>query len=358
MEFHMNIRPVFRALLTTTLLALLGVSSGCSSVRSTRKLDMQPFAENTITAIGEMRKLETPPVWIRLRPYFSHPSIVETRAITKPLVELVRGVNSYSLQVVALNESRIPDRSKVHELVRYLRGASQLALLQEADSAEVRLTPERLEQILKDIDKRETLMEALQAADPIVNAVLARGFELSDAVDASIMNSTAAIEAEVLSLHRDLLEDRANLVKLQEQTARAQVFAQRLAFGDEEAAAQLRSMIPTMAELLPEGRKPSRKEQQAVIDDLASQAAKVKTALDQIDPQYQVYRESILELDTLRAGKIENAKLARSVLMVWSRSHKSLARGVEVPPMFDLAGIISSSAKTAATTVTKGVMPF
>jgi hypothetical protein len=347
-----------RALLATTALALVCASAGCSSVRTTRRLDMQPFAENTVTAIGEMRKLETPPIWIRLRPFFSHPSIVETRAITKPLVELVRGVNAYSLQVVALNESRISEKSKVRELVRYLRGASQLALLEEADSAEVRLTPERREQIFKDIEKRETLMDALQAADPIVNAVLARGFELSDAVDASIMKSSAAIEAEVQANFHDMLEDRADLVKLQEQTARALVLAQRLAFGDEEAAAQLRKTVPMLSELLPEGRKPGRKEHQAVVEDLAGQAAKIKTALDQIDPQYQAYRESILELDTLRAGKVDNAKLARSVLMVWARSHKSLARGVEVPPMFDLAGIISTSAKTATHTVTKGIVPF
>jgi chromosome segregation ATPase len=319
---------------------------------------MQPFAENTVTAIGEMRKLETPPIWIRLRPYFSHPSIVETRAITKPLVELVRGVNAYSLQVVSLNESRIPDKSKVRELVRYLRGASQLALLEEADSAEVRLTSERREQIFKDIEKRETLMDALQSADPIVNAVLARGFELSDAVDASIMKSSAAIEAEVQATYRDMLENRADLVKLQQQIVHAQVLAQRLPFGDDAAATELRRTFPSLAELLPEGKKPGRKEQQAVVEELTTQAARAKTALDQIDPQYQAYRESILELDTLRAGKVENAKLARSVLMVWARSHKSLARGVEVPPLFDLAGIISSSARGAAGTVTKGLVPF
>ena len=40
--------------------------------------------------------------------------------------------------------------------------------------------------------------------------------------------------------------------------------------------------------------------------------------------------------------------------MVWSRSHKNLARGVEVPPMFDLAKIITNSTMTAA----KGILPF
>ena len=40
--------------------------------------------------------------------------------------------------------------------------------------------------------------------------------------------------------------------------------------------------------------------------------------------------------------------------MLWARSHKNLARGVEVPPMFDLAKIVMSSATGAA----KTVLPF
>src|SRR5512138_1364617 len=121
--------PVRALGLAASLTALATASSGCSYVVSTKKLDMQPFAENTITAIGEMRKIEAPPVWIRLRPYFNHPSVLEARATAQPLTKLVRGVNAYSLQVVALNESRITDRSKSRELANFLRGASQQALL-------------------------------------------------------------------------------------------------------------------------------------------------------------------------------------------------------------------------------------
>src|SRR5689334_2543504 len=102
-------------------LALLALSaSGCSYFMSSKKLDMQPFAENTVTAIGEMRRIEAPPVWIRLRPYFAHATVLEARKTAKPLLELVRGVNLYSLQVVSLNEARIPDETKVKELVKFL----------------------------------------------------------------------------------------------------------------------------------------------------------------------------------------------------------------------------------------------
>ena len=51
-----------RARLAAILAVLATASSGCSAFTKTKKLDMQPFAENTVTAIGEMRKIETPPI--------------------------------------------------------------------------------------------------------------------------------------------------------------------------------------------------------------------------------------------------------------------------------------------------------
>lgn len=341
-----------KACLAAALIALAATSSGCRFFTTTKKLDMQPFAENTITAIGEMRKIDAPPVWIRLRPYFSHPAVLEARAAARPLKDLIRGVNAYSLQLVALNEARISDRSKCRELARFLRGASQLALLEEADEAEIKLTRERREVILKQIEASEKYMDALRAAEPIVNAIVTLGLDLSDNVDAALTKAVGTLEAEVQGQYKAMLANRTALLGLQERTLLAQAWAEALTFGDEAAAEQLRKTVPVVAGSL--GKKPDEKDQRAVVAALATQAARIKLALDQIDPEYTAYRESVLELDQLRAKTTENAKLARSVLMLWARSHKSLARGIEVPPMFDLAKIVMSSAGSAA----KGLLPF
>jgi hypothetical protein len=301
-----------------------------------------------------MRRIEAPPVWIRLRPYFSHPTVLEARKTARPLLELVRGVNAYSLQVVSLNEARVADETKVKELVKFLHGASQQALLNEADVAEIALTAQRREELFKEIGKKERYMDALLAAEPIVNAVLSRGLDLADAVDAAIWRSVNAIEGEVQEQYGPMLANRGALLALQEKTLQAEAWAEGLAFGDEAAADALRRNVPVLAEYLPAGRKPTPKDQAAMVAALSAQALRIKAALDQLEPQYQAYRESVLELDQLRAKTTENAKLARSVLMLWARSHKNLARGVEVPPMFDLAKIVMSSATSAA----KTVLPF
>ncbi len=334
------------------LFALLGVlataGSGCSYFTKTHKLDMEPFAENTVTAIGEMRRIETPPVWVRLRPFFGHPTLLETRAAGKPLFELVRGVNAYSLQVVALNESRISERAKVRELSKFLHGASQQALLNQADEAEVSLTPERREEILKVIGEKEKFMDALLAAEPIVNAVTARGLALADGLDAAILKAAGALENEVQKQYGPMLANRAALLALQEKTMRATALAETIGFGNEGAADALRKTVPAVVEWLPAGRQPTPKDQQAIVTALSAQALRIKAALDDIEPEYQAYRESVLELDMIRDRAVANSKLSRSVLMLWSRAHKNLARGVEVPPMFDLAKIVMGAATTAA----------
>jgi hypothetical protein len=263
-------------------------------------------------------------------------------------------VNVYSLQVVSLNEARITDRTKVRELVRFLRGASQQALIKPADAGEIGLTPERFEEIVKNIDTKDEYMKALQAAEPIVNAVLTRGLELADATDAAISKAASAIEADVQAEYKAMLANRQALLRLQERTLQSLALAESIGYGNDTAVAELRKATPVLAEYLPPSKTPSAKEQAAVVGVLSGQALRVKTALDQLDPQYQAYREAVLELDELRARTTENAKLARSVLMLWARSHKNLARGVEVPPMFDLAKIVMNSAGTAA----KGILPF
>jgi hypothetical protein len=186
------VRPVR---LTLALVAL--AASGCSYFTASKRIDMQPFAENTVTAIGEMRKIEAPPVWIRLRPYFSHPAVLEARTAAKPLLELVRGINAYSLQVVSLNESKITDPQKCRELAKFIQGASRTALMQDEDTAQISLTAERQKAIVEDMEKKEKFIDSLQAAEPIVNAVLARGLELADEGEGPILRRIKADDGAV-----------------------------------------------------------------------------------------------------------------------------------------------------------------
>jgi hypothetical protein len=329
------------------LVACAAAASGCSAFRSSRKLDMQPFAENTVTAMGELRRLDTPPIWIRLRPLYEHPAVLDARREAAPMRDLVKSVTWYSLQVVSLSGARIPEQQKAKELARFIEQASQRAVAKDEDSAAIAFTPARLEEILKEIASRETFMEALSSAEPIVDAVLAHGLALTENFDSSIIRAAAALEREVQGQYAGMLANRSAMLALQIRSMKALASAERIGFGDEAAAQEVCSAVPILADYLPGGKKPGAKELDKVVGSLDDQLARIKSALDQIEPQYQAYRESILELDTLRGRTNELSRLARSVLMLWARSHKNLARGIEVPPAFDIAKMIGNTAGSA-----------
>jgi hypothetical protein len=339
------------------LLLLALTSTGCSYFTATKKLDMQPFAENTVTSIGELRRLDRPPSFVRLRAYFSHPAIEDVRREYQPMRQLLQAVNAYSVQLVSLNDARTSDARKIRELVRYVREVSPIALQQAGaeEDDELLLTTARLEEVLKGMSRQETFLGALAASEPLVAAVQTKGLGLSDRVSAAIAKASFALEGLVQKDFADMVSNRAALVALQERVTRAQTLAERVSLGDQAALDELRRDLPVAQELLKGDRRPTSKELQPVLEALVAQLHRIQVALEQIKPEYDAYRESLAELDAMRNQVTERSRLERSMLMVWARSHRNLGRGVEVPAAFDLAKILAAGANKAVGIVVPGL---
>jgi hypothetical protein len=332
------------------LLLLTLTGSGCSYFTASKKLDMQPFAENTVTSIGELRRLERPPTWIRLRAYYNHPAVQEAREEYKPLRQLLTTVNVYSIQIVALNDARTSDARKIRELVRYLRETSALVMQQgrgDEDEDELLLTQGKLEEVLKAMSKQETFLGALGSAEPVVAAVQTRGLALSDKVGAAVSKAASTLEGLVQAQYGAMVANRDALVGLQERVTKAQTLAERASLGDQAALDELRREFPVAAELLKPDRKPTSKDFQPVFDALSAQLHRLQVSLEQVKPEYDAYRESLAELDAMRNQVTERTRMERSMIMVWARSHRNLGRGVEVPAAFDLAKIVVAGANKA-----------
>ena len=319
---------------------------------------MQPFAENTVTAIGELRRLERPPTWLRLRKYQGHAAVDQAGREYEPFLQLLHVVSTYSLQLVALNDAKASDARKIRELVRYLRENSPHYLSapggKGAEDEELLLTPTRFEESIEEVSRQKTFLDALGAVDPIVAAVQARGLALSDRVTSAIADAAGTLEGLVLQEYGAMVANREALVALQTRLHRAQALAEQAILGDAAALEALRRDVPMVNELLRPDRRPTVRELQPVVEALAVQLHRVQISLEQVRPEYDAYRESLAELDAMRNHYTERARVERSILLVWARSHRNLGRGVEVPPAFDLARIVTSSASK----VTGAVLPF
>src|SRR4029077_17787931 len=94
------------------LVVITPVVAGCATFKSTQRLDVGPFAENTVGVIREVQRATKPVVWSYLKKYESLPSIMEVRQAFGPVRTLMRGVALYSTQIVSIYESDLSDPQK------------------------------------------------------------------------------------------------------------------------------------------------------------------------------------------------------------------------------------------------------
>ena len=97
-------------------LLLTLIISGCSVFKSSRRMDMGPFAENTRTLFAEAIKIERPFPWKLNKKMTEITEYREAATKAKPVVEVLRGIILYSNQIVSIYNSKLSEKSKINLL--------------------------------------------------------------------------------------------------------------------------------------------------------------------------------------------------------------------------------------------------
>ncbi len=338
------------------LAAALGAAalaaSGCSHFRESRKVDMTPFADNTITTIVEVQRLQKPVSWVQLRRYRTAPSVVKTQQDVAPIRQLMRNIAFYSAQLVSLNDAAISETKKAKELARYMREVVKPAM-EDSDAEEWGVKVPDVERVSADIQKQETFLAAIGAAEPLVNATLQYGLKLFDRLDGDIAAASAEVDRELDAQYASMGTNYLAVYDAQQRTIRAFSLLYQYRLG-QQVLDELRTAVPGGKDLLPPPKAPSAKELQATEDLLAAQMVRLKDARAQLDPDLASFREAKAELDALRSNTMEMARVGRVTLILWARSHRNLGHGIAVPPAIDVGGMLMGAANKAA----KSVLPF
>jgi hypothetical protein len=343
-------RRLIRALCFAGLAAAL--MGGCSAFQGSKKVDVAPFSENTVGMLGEMQKFNRPVQWIYLRKYQDLPSVDAARQEILPIRDLMRGVGLYSTQVVSLYDSPLSESRKISELARYLNDYLRPALA-EADTSRTRFSAADLDAVVSKIRASKTFLEALSAAQPLVNATVSRGNALFEVMDDLVVRAAADINGRVETEFAPLKASVAELDAMHVSSVHSYALLERFRRGDSSALDSLRALDPAAASHLPAGKSPAAKDLDETQRYLIDRTGTIKSLREQLEPEFSNYRESIAELDQLRAQTDDRAKLGRMTLMLWARSHRNLAAGISVKPMIDVMGMVKSTAATGA----KGILP-
>ena len=340
----MNLRaPLARSMVAAALVASV---TSCATFRSTTRLDVGPFAENTIGLIGEVQRTTQPIVWVHLRPYESIPSVVEARRSMLPTRALMRSVALYSTQVVSIYESDVSDARKSAELALYLDETIR-ASLKSRPSTEAFFSQMELDSAISRVRVAPTFLKALGAAQPLVSATLSYGNAAYDSMEARVNLAADDISARIGSEFEPLKQQLQVLQILQVQAAGDFSLLKQYRRGNEEALDRLRAQDPEIAESLPAGKKPSIAALELAEKQLAGRVDTIRTLRDHLEPDFEIYQAQEQELDALRHQALEGARLGRVTLILWARSHRNLAAGIKVPARIDLMVLAKSAASQA-----------
>jgi hypothetical protein len=329
-----------------------GLLTGCATFKSSKRADLGPFSENTMQMAGELQKFNRPPVWTHLKRYQTLPSVLAVQQSVGKVRILMRGVALYSSHIAALADSPLPMDRKVSEMARYMDENIRPQLGSEMMS-DAHVTPGYMDTLVANMRHSANFLDALRAAQPLVNLTSAEGDLLFDQIDVGIRAATADINAGIDAEFGDLRNRVEELDALHVAGLRSYTLLENYRGGNAAALDSLRRADPALQGLLPPGKAPAAKDLDAAERYVIDRATTTRALRDQLEPQFALYKENQSELDALRAMADERARLGRAVLFLWARSHRNLSAGISVPPMIDVIGIM----KTTASTGVKGVLP-
>jgi hypothetical protein len=330
--------------LTAILLALVAFFAGCSAFQGSRTMDMAPFAENTTMLFAEAEQVNRQGIWDNIKPYLNIEEMKALSAKGAPVRRGLRGIVMYSNQLVALNMSDKKDKEKNRLLARYLKDAfEKVASPQVMDS--IGVSRAQLDTVLSNIEGAMSYREGIQAASPLVNAVVvAMQDELKEILD-MVPEVITGIENRVESEYATQRQNYRALLRLQTRLQRCMTLLYEGRMGNRDSLRVLSELDSSIKELSPSPEQMTPGEFKLADDMLTKRLERVDAMVHQLDEAKSSYSAKLKELDLLRVNLEGRLRMARDAIMVWAQSHRNLGAGIAVPPLIDIGGIASGLAR-------------
>ena len=323
---------------------LLVLLPGCAAFQSSKKIDLAPFSQNTQIMFAEAAKVNRPPRWDYLKPYYSIPELREIRLRADPIFRGLRGIVMYSNQLVALNMSSKSDKEKNRLLAAYLKEvAAKVADRTRFDS--IGVSSSMFDTVFSSIERAETFREGIDAASPMINAIVLAMLNRLDELDQTVPIVIAAVDRAVDEEYAKKGSNYFNLRRMQTTFLQAMTLLFDAKGGDRAALEQLLLVDPSLREFFASPANVTPKEFKAAEESLTIRLERINTFIHYLDDDKTVYSAKQRELEALRVNTEERIKVARDAIMVWAQSHRNLGAGIEVPPMIDVAGIAGGLAR-------------
>ena len=335
MDTSLNRIKVLRLIILFMLIMLIGTMTGCSTFKKTTEANLTPFAEQTITMAGSVNYgfMSVRPVYTRQ--YLEQtPEVIELVAMTQEIRKIMRGIVAYSIQVVTLSQASKEGPERAQGLADFIE--ELLKPVVEQKRQELSFDEAKLNEMLENIRKQETLLDALRAAQPLIDEVssVAEVYFEEYAVqkDTTIEALYQAVDEEfeaVLNYEVFLRETQAyvltNLELLYEYYK-----------GDDTALETLRQReTPALSKINMDDGLDNRELIQAE-DILIERILVINTLRSNIKPRLDMHAMQKKELRDLDFEMNQILQRTKAAVMVWQRTHRAMAAGITYPADINL----------------------
>jgi hypothetical protein len=312
--------------------------SGCSMFSASRRVDITPFAENTINLVAEINYGMDANQAVYLRRYAGGEPVAEYSTHWEYFRPVLRNIGIYSLALVTLQRSNISGNEKAVQLADLLDRMFEDALV--SGRSGYNLTPDQLRGVLADIRTQKTLLDALTAAQPIVDEVARFSGEYLDVIKASQDRTEAWLVQQVDKDFEAVLafEERAKWAQNRFLGSLALLGDYRQG-RDQEALTELVQTDAELGEIVPDPSRVQASDLQAIEDRLVYRLARTQELKEQIKFDLDTYRNMTVELDKLVQDANNNLRRTRLTIFVWAAAHRRLAAGITDPAKIDLMGV-------------------
>ena len=327
----------------TLLFAVLGILivslSGCATTggtsssstsskwHATKKVNLAPFADQTIAMISEADFGLTEDESVLVRKYWdrSSPEFKELNTHYEDIGATLDRIMNYSTGIVTLSESKRPLSEKISLYADYVDKMAR-PRIEKLD-----ITPAEFNEALEHIRKQQNLLDALNAAQPLINTAVRNAMAKLRKIDNVLLNASISIEQAIEAdfVYELSFEKEIKIRKVAVLQALEAIF-DHLA-GDAEALKRLANNPMNKSKNKILGKPVSDDDLRAIEQYLIDRLVIIQKVEDRLAHDIQKYEATHRELDRLYIAALKNMSKVKLMLIVWSRAHQKMSAGVEDP---------------------------
>ena len=324
------------------LIFLLFSLFGCSTFQSHQTYDISPFATSMIAIAGDIQYSLLQIQLIAVRKYVNGPAVENFQIHKNKLRKLIQGVIAYSIQIVTIAESNNSGTEKAEALANYLEQLKKPSL--EKPIPPLDITVEQLDSIIVKVRSQKNFLDALGAAQPLIDEVARIARQLTDdtklALDDAYYEVLDAWEREyspTLTVMEWIKEDELNSIT-------ALYYEAQFVKGNESYLDSVYKYDPLSKRLFPDKTNLTREELLEIADRIIYKLEKTKEIKNLFHSDIVEYEEGLLELDNARTAFNEALRKAGIAMLMWSRAHLQLSKGITEPAEIDIMNLMMGAA--------------